>query len=768
MDLEEGFTWKGDDIGWVDSQGRPVSEERVQAVARKLEEETLAKEAEDKRLLEELDEKTLEIARGIERGDIPLDPEILEKISFGSSYEEIINYAARRKAKPFKTIEEGGRGLSQYRGADKLLKRLGDKYPVKDIDSDDVELITNKIGEMGRFDFANSLLEIRKNIIKDGELPRTLVHELWHSLSRYLPEKDLIKYKKEFKKAKAKWQKKASAEELKAFRNKKYTEANYRYVDIDEYFAENLTDAFFAKLEEGLTQNYKGVTKGSDFIITDSFQSLIYRIGVFFQDLWASVHASLGGPRTKKIFNDFLKQRNIKMVRDHTLDWTKADEVQRNMSRVQMQLSVAKARAKGREIMDNPFAFAERLSNTKAKLDPEDQFLRQQRETDLKNLKSELEALGPEPPKPEKGKSYITVNGKRKLTKEAIKNRNWNKKATELKKQIDEIQDQQLIDQTETTKVENEIKDQQLEEETKRQKINEPGVSRWEATTGEKEGLKEDFLKALDAWRRGELKITDSSLWDDVMAVKSPTGKKIYGPEVPEIQILWDAISHRLDRIISTGLPSVNTQELLSEAIEDAARFGVNAEDIFDLNKGLARKLADNVTNVKNLLKLRIGVQLTSQETAKAAQRVLNEANINTINYQQAASELEASISAAVRMVKLYQTITRATGQLLATTQAQLPDLQGIKLTNEPTPNIKMDMTEIVEIDMDVFENFPPAVQEAMRTRNWTPEAKSGLNQIAIIAADADGPDGVITLTDLMDGPSHVDGGTKKPVEIIV
>lgn len=85
------------------------------------------------------------------------------------------------------------------------------------------------------------------------------------------------------------------------------------------------------------------------------------------------------------------------------------------------------------------------------------------------------------------------------------------------------------------------------------------------------------------------------------MAVKSPTGKKIYGPEVPEIQILWDAISHRLDRIISTGLPSVNTQELLSEAIEDAARFGVNAEDIFDLNKGLARKLADNVTNVKNL-----------------------------------------------------------------------------------------------------------------------------------------------------------------------
>ena len=787
LDLEEGFTWKGDDIGWVDSQGRPVSEERVQAVARKLEEETLAKEAEDKRLLEELDEKTLEIARGIERGDIPLDDEILEKVSFGSSYEEIINYAARRKAKPFKTIDEGGRGLSQYRGADKLLKRLGDKYPTKDIDPDDVELvkdfmntigrqmfddvalsITNKIGAMGRFNFANSLLEIRKNIIKEGELPRTLVHELWHSLSRYLPEKDLIKYKKEFKKAKAKWQKKASAEELKAFRNKKYTEANYRYVDIDEYFAENLTDAFFAKLEEGLTQNYKGVTKGSDFIITDSFQSLIYRIGVFFQDLWASVHASLGGPRTKKIFNDFLKQRNIKMVRDHSLDWTKADEVQRNMSRVQMQLSVARARAKGREIMDDPFAFAEQFSDIREKLDPEDQFLRQQRETDLKNLKSELEALGPEPPKPEKGKSYITVNGKRKLTKEAIKNRNWNKKATELKKQIDEIQDQQLIDQTETTKVENEIRDEQLVEETKRQKINEPGVSRWEATTGEKEGLKEDFLKALDAWRRGELKITDSSLWDDVMAVKSPTGKKIYGPEVPEIQILWDAISHRLDRIISTGLPSVNTQELLSEAIEDAARFGVNAEDIFDLNKGLARKLADNVTNVKNLLKLRIGVQLTSQETAKAAQRVLNEANINTINYQQAASELEASISAAVRMVKLYQTITRATGQLLATTQAQLPDLQGIKLTNEPTPNIKMDMTEIVEIDMDVFENFPPAVQEAMRTRNWTPEAKSGLNQIAIVAADADGPDGVIALTDLMDGPSPVDGGTKKPGEIIV
>ena len=52
------------------------------------------------------------------------------------------------------------------------------------------------------------------NQIEKGELPRTLVHELWHSLSRYLPEKDLVKYKKEFKKAKAKWQKKASKKEL--------------------------------------------------------------------------------------------------------------------------------------------------------------------------------------------------------------------------------------------------------------------------------------------------------------------------------------------------------------------------------------------------------------------------------------------------------------------------------------------------------------------------------------------------------------------------
>lgn len=809
LDLEEGFTWKGDDIGWVDSQGRPVPEERIQQVARKLEEETIAKQAEEKRLVSELNERTEQIAEGMWRDDIPADEEIGNMIMFGKSYDEIINYATARKPKPFKGIDEAGRGLTPYRGADKLLKRLGDKYPAQGIDREEVELtkdfintigrhmfddvalsITNKIGPMGQFDFSNKLIKIRKQIIEEGELPRTLVHELWHSLSRYLPEKDLIRYKKEFKKAKAKWKKKASEEELKRFRRRKYTEANYRYVDIDEYFAENLTDAFFAKLDEGYSsdlQFFKGISKGSDFIVTDTFQSLIYRIGVFFQDLWASVHASFGGPRTKKIFNDFLKQRNTEIIRENSLDFSKAQQRELKLAKKQKQLDVAKATEEGKKLLqeegltaDEALAelkledelekaqFDRRIPNIKARLNPEDQFLKQQRATDLANLKSELDALGPEPLKPEKGKSYTTVNGKRKLTKQAIRNRNWNKKATELKKQINEIQDQQLIDKTETTKVENEIRDQELVEETKRQKINEPGVSRWEATTGEKEGLKEDFLKALDAWRRGELKITDSSLWDDVMAVKSPTGKKIYGPQVPEIQILWDAISHRLDRIISTGLPSVNTQELLSEAIEDAARFGVNAEDIFDLNKGLARKLADNVTNVKNLLKLRIGVQLTSQETAKAAQRVLNESNINTINYQQAASELETSISAAVRMVKLYQTITRATGQLLATTQAQLPDLQGIKLTNEPTPNIKMDMTEIVEIDMDVFANFPPEVQEAMRTRNWTPEAKSGLNQIAIVAADADGPDGVIALTDLMDGPNPVDGGTKKPGEIVV
>ena len=37
-----------------------------------------------------------------------------------------------------------------------------------------------------------------KIVLDEVTFSRTMVHELWHTLSRYLPEKDLIAYKKEF------------------------------------------------------------------------------------------------------------------------------------------------------------------------------------------------------------------------------------------------------------------------------------------------------------------------------------------------------------------------------------------------------------------------------------------------------------------------------------------------------------------------------------------------------------------------------------------
>ena len=70
----------------------------------------------------------------------------------------------------------------------------------------DVSLsITNKLRVQGRFNFGNKLVEIRRQIFDTGEFTGTMIHELWHTLSRYLPAKDVKKLNLEFKNRKAKW-----------------------------------------------------------------------------------------------------------------------------------------------------------------------------------------------------------------------------------------------------------------------------------------------------------------------------------------------------------------------------------------------------------------------------------------------------------------------------------------------------------------------------------------------------------------------------------
>ena len=313
-----------------------------------LHEETLQTRVDIKKTsLEEAKNKVEELKA---RQSFEKQPELQEKLEeFDVDIEELDEVIATRPP-PFQSYEDAGMLDIIPRGAEDMINRLMNKQPtggasvseVEDIQQfikvigfrmfDDVAqpMITNKIPSAGRYEFGSNLLKIRADIVKAGKLKRTMVHELWHSLSRYLPEQDLTKINKQFQRERNKYiqsfgidikdlespfdpstvTKKNIPKELERFLRGKqtdFTRENYRYKDIDEYFAEEMTDAWFKKEASG-----ELAPSGTPKRIAQEF-------AIFFKDLFESLKAKLGIDQRQKIFNDFLKQRNIKRQRQTSL-----------------------------------------------------------------------------------------------------------------------------------------------------------------------------------------------------------------------------------------------------------------------------------------------------------------------------------------------------------------------------------------------------------------------------------------------------------------
>ena len=294
-----------------------------------------------------------------------------------STLDEAID--ARPPRKPFKTNLEAGRGLEGSRGAQYIKNRLQKKFTVKGADPDEVKdvetfidtigedmfsdvslSITSKITSKGRFNFANKLLEIRRSVVEGGSLSRTMVHELWHSLSRYLPKKDVDALLKQFNRERNKYIQSFGVvvkdvdkwdlqnikladqpQELKDFLNGKYNSKNYRFSEIDEYFAEEMTDAFLAKLDADAKLAPQG-----------TFKRAAQDIAILLKHLFASVKSKLGIDQRQKIFNDFIKQRNVKKQRLGALDTTFLSKEMKDFAEeVPPQYAgVAKAIARGETI----------------------------------------------------------------------------------------------------------------------------------------------------------------------------------------------------------------------------------------------------------------------------------------------------------------------------------------------------------------------------------------------------------------------------------
>jgi hypothetical protein len=241
---------------------------------------------------------------------------------------------------PYNTYEDLGRIDLAPRGADKLKNRLIKKFPLKGADLEDaaevekfidvlgkrffgdVHLsITNKIDSAGLYEWGSNIVKIRQDVVEGGGLKRTAIHELWHSLSRYLPEKDVTAFTKQFEAERRKYiesfgvtldegvdpsslLKKEIPKELKLFLEGKrsgFNERNYRFKNVDEYFAEEMTDEFLRRSSAG----------EFDRAALRTPKTVIQDIAVILKDIFASIKAKLGIDQRRKIFNDFLAERKL-------------------------------------------------------------------------------------------------------------------------------------------------------------------------------------------------------------------------------------------------------------------------------------------------------------------------------------------------------------------------------------------------------------------------------------------------------------------------
>ena len=283
-----------------------------------------------------------------------IEPELQERIEEVGGDTDLFDELPIEQPRPYKTYKEEGLAYARPKSADYIKTRLMKRFPVKGADEADIKAIdefidrmgeqlfddtsisiTNKIPTPGRFTFAENLIEIRQSAIEEGKIKRTMVHELWHNLSRYLPSEDVKNLTKQFHRERNKYINsfgvdiknldvafdpssvtiKDLPEELSRFlRGDRgdFTRANYRFKDIDEYFAEEMTDAWLKKadIEEGLAPK-------------ETFKRLAQDIGLLFKQLFASLKAKLAVDQRQKIFNDFLTQRNIKAVRERPIDPSK-------------------------------------------------------------------------------------------------------------------------------------------------------------------------------------------------------------------------------------------------------------------------------------------------------------------------------------------------------------------------------------------------------------------------------------------------------------
>jgi hypothetical protein len=223
---------------------------------------------------------------------------------------------------PVRTFEKSDYEINRGSGA--IIDRINREASQGRLDRADANFMVGLVGRLGDDVFSKFGVRFRNlgdttqgtfNFLTDiitvstqaTDKTRTFVHEVWHSMTGRLDEKMLVAVNKDFQKALRKFEvdhglKKGSLKDgLDSAARKVIKEKNleksewYRLTDLDEWVAENMTDATFARLD--LEEDTKSV-----------FGFLRYFVSNFLTEF----KAKFGGDKYNKLAKDWLDKRYAK------------------------------------------------------------------------------------------------------------------------------------------------------------------------------------------------------------------------------------------------------------------------------------------------------------------------------------------------------------------------------------------------------------------------------------------------------------------------
>ena len=142
---------------------------------------------------------------------------------------------------------------------------------------------------LGRFEYIEGILTVSKKALEQGLFQETIFHEMWHHLSRYVDDGTVANLNKQFERDRKKYYK-ANPDAQARIKAGDWTSEEYRWTDLDEWFAETMKDKSLDKIRQ----------------MDESSKSLFAHAKRVFLEMIAMIKSKFGVEHTQRVLDQFM------------------------------------------------------------------------------------------------------------------------------------------------------------------------------------------------------------------------------------------------------------------------------------------------------------------------------------------------------------------------------------------------------------------------------------------------------------------------------